>query len=90
MDFPSENWVYNDWDDFDTASANVAGDYTLEVFAPLRNTGRILDHFRCVIGKAQASGDQRQPNGHDSRILEYFRAVLGGSKPTTGHTVLHG
>jgi hypothetical protein len=33
MNFPSENWVYNDWDDFDTASANVVGDYTLEVFA---------------------------------------------------------
>ncbi len=24
------------------------------------------------------------------RILEHFRAVLGGSKPTTGHTILHG
>jgi hypothetical protein len=48
MDFPSENWVYNDWDDFVTASANVVGDYTLEVFAQLRNTGRILNHFRCV------------------------------------------
>ncbi len=32
MDFPSENWVYNDWDDFDTASANMVRDYTLEVF----------------------------------------------------------
>ena len=52
MDFPSENWVYNDWDDFDTASANLVGGYTLEVFAPLRNTGRVLDHFRCVIRKA--------------------------------------
>jgi hypothetical protein len=50
MDFPSENWVFNDWEDFDTASANVVGDYTLEVFAQLRNTGRILDNFRCVLG----------------------------------------
>ncbi len=50
MDSPSENWVYNDWDNFDTASANVVGDYTLEVFTQLRNTGRILDHFRCVLG----------------------------------------
>ncbi len=50
MDFPSENQVYNDWDDFDTASANMVGDYTLEIFAQLRNTGRILDHFRCVLG----------------------------------------
>jgi hypothetical protein len=50
MDFPSENCVFNDWEDFDTASANVVGDYTLEVFAQLRNTGRILDNFRCVLG----------------------------------------
>jgi hypothetical protein len=50
MDFPSENWVFNDWEDFDTASANVVGDFTLEVFAQLRNTGRILDNFRCVLG----------------------------------------
>ena len=49
MDFPSENWVFNDWEDFDTASANVVGDYTLEVFAQLRNTGRILDNFWCVL-----------------------------------------
>jgi hypothetical protein len=50
MDFPSENWVFNDWEDFDTASANVVGDFTMEVFAQLRNTGRILDNFRCVLG----------------------------------------
>jgi hypothetical protein len=50
MDFPSENWVFNDWEDFNTASANVVGDFTLEVFAQLRNTGRILDNFRCVLG----------------------------------------
>jgi hypothetical protein len=50
MDFPSENQVYNDWDDFDMASANMVGDYTLEIFAQLRNTGRILNNFRCVLG----------------------------------------
>jgi len=49
MDFPSENWVYNDWDDFDTVSANVVGDNTLEIFTQLRNTGSILDNFRCVL-----------------------------------------
>jgi hypothetical protein len=49
MDFPSENWVFNDWEDFDTASANVVGDFTLEVFAQLRNTGWILDNFWCVL-----------------------------------------
>jgi hypothetical protein len=33
-----------------TRLPNVVGDYTLEVFAQLRNTGRILDNFRCVLG----------------------------------------
>ncbi len=28
----------------------MVGDYTLEVFAQLRNTVRILDNFRCVLG----------------------------------------
>jgi hypothetical protein len=50
MDFPSEEWVYNDIDDFDTASSNVRGDYTFELYAQLRPTGRMLDHFRCVLG----------------------------------------
>jgi hypothetical protein len=50
MDFPSEEWVYNDIDDFTTASSNVRGDYTFELYAQLRPTGRMLDHFRCVLG----------------------------------------
>jgi hypothetical protein len=50
MDFPSENWVSNDWDDLSRASANVVGDYTLEIFTQPRNTGRILDNFRRFLG----------------------------------------
>jgi hypothetical protein len=41
MDFPSENWVFNDWEDFDTASANVVGDFTLEVSSGARGTWRL-------------------------------------------------
>jgi hypothetical protein len=67
MDFPSENWVYNDWDDFDTASANVVGDYTLEIFAQLRNTGRILDNFLCVRAGPDPGTLQGRPRGIQSR-----------------------
>ncbi len=49
MDFPSEDWVYNDLDEFDTAPTNMKGDYTLELYAQLRPTGRILNHFRAVL-----------------------------------------
>ncbi len=42
------DWVYNDLDEFDTAPANMRGDYTLELYAQLRPTGQMLDHFRCV------------------------------------------
>jgi hypothetical protein len=61
LDFRSEDWVYNDLDKFDTAPTNVRDDYTFELYAQLRPTGRMLDHFRCVIGP----GDQRQPHRHD-------------------------
>jgi hypothetical protein len=47
MDFPSEDWVY--LDEFDTAPTNMRGDYTFELYAQLRPTGRMLDHFRCVL-----------------------------------------
>ncbi len=47
MDFPSEDWVY--LDEFDTAPTNMRGDNTLELYAQLRPTGRMLDHFRCVL-----------------------------------------
>ena len=50
MDFPSDSWVFNDIDDFDTAPPLIRGDLTLELYAQLRPTGRILDHFRAVIG----------------------------------------
>ncbi len=49
MDFPSEDWVYNHLDEFDAAPTNMHGNYTLELYAQLRPTGRILDHFRCIL-----------------------------------------
>ena len=50
MDFPSNDWEYNDLDDFETAPTNVTGDYTFELYVQLRPSGRILDHFRVVLG----------------------------------------
>jgi hypothetical protein len=50
MDFPSQVWEFNDLDDFDTAPPTISGDYTFELYAQLRATGRILDNFRAVLG----------------------------------------
>jgi hypothetical protein len=50
MDFPSQDWEFNDLDDFDTAPPTISGDYTFELYAQVRATGRILDNFRTVLG----------------------------------------
>jgi hypothetical protein len=50
MDFPSQDWEFNDLDDFDTAPPTISGDYTIELYAQLRATGRILDNFWAVLG----------------------------------------
>ena len=50
MDFPSQDWEFNDLDDFDTAPPTISDDYTFELYAQLRATGRILDNFRAVLG----------------------------------------
>lgn len=49
MEFPGSHWVYNDAEDFDTAPPLISGDYTCEIYAQLRPSGRILDHFRAVL-----------------------------------------
>jgi len=53
MEFPGAHWVYNDSDDFDTAPPLVEGDYTFELYAQLRPSGRILDNFKAVLGGSQ-------------------------------------
>ena len=50
MDFPSSSWRYFDLDEFHTAPPDLDGLYTFELYAQLRPTGRILDHFRAVLG----------------------------------------
>jgi len=52
MEFPSEEWEYLDNDDFDTAPVDLVGEHTLSLYAQLRPTGRILDHFRAALGGA--------------------------------------
>ncbi len=49
MDFPSQDWEFNNLNDFDTAPPTISGDYTFELYAQLRATGRILDNFRAVL-----------------------------------------
>jgi hypothetical protein len=50
MDFPSQDWEYNDLDDFDTVPPIITGNFTFELYAQLRPTGRILDNFWAELG----------------------------------------
>jgi hypothetical protein len=53
MEFPT-NWVVFNLPDYDTEAPAITGDFTVELFAQLRNTGRILDGFRFVLDGAKA------------------------------------
>jgi hypothetical protein len=53
MEFPS-NWVVFSLPDYDSAAPSVTGDFTAELFAQLRNTGRILDGFRFALDGTRA------------------------------------
>lgn len=53
MEFPTDGWGYFDIDDFDTAPPILNGPLVFELFAQLRPSGRILDHFRGVLGGSQ-------------------------------------
>jgi hypothetical protein len=45
MDIPPE-WAVSPMDDFATATPQTRGEFNVELYAQLRNTGRILDNFR--------------------------------------------
>jgi hypothetical protein len=53
MEFPT-NWVVFSLPDYDTEVPAVTGDFTVELFAQLWNTGRILYGFRFVLDGAKA------------------------------------
>jgi hypothetical protein len=48
MEFPT-NWVVFSLPDYDTETPAVSGDFTVELFTQLHNTGRILDGFRFAL-----------------------------------------
>ncbi len=45
MEYPPE-WAVSSMDDFAIAAPLARGEFNVELFAQLRNTGRILDNFR--------------------------------------------
>jgi hypothetical protein len=51
MDFPAE-WVVLQMEGFNTSTPDLPGDFTVELLAQLRNTGRILDNFRFALDGA--------------------------------------
>jgi hypothetical protein len=57
MELPA-NWGVLDITDFNTAMPTVPEEYTVELLAELRNTGRILDGFRFLLD--------------DSKVLEAY------------------
>jgi hypothetical protein len=48
MDFPPE-WVVLQMEEYNTATPDYQGDFTVELLAQLRSTGRILDNFRFAL-----------------------------------------
>ncbi len=53
MEFPT-NWVVFNLPDYDTEVPAISGEFTVELFAQLRNTGRILDSFRFALDGTKA------------------------------------
>jgi hypothetical protein len=53
MEFPA-NWMVFDIADYGMASPSVAGEFTVELLAQLRNTGRILNGFRFALDGTKA------------------------------------
>ena len=49
MDFPP-TWVVLPAEDYELATPRIEGELTAEVMAQVRRSGRILDHFKIVIG----------------------------------------
>jgi len=50
MDFSPDEWNIFGADDFELAEPRDPGVHGVEVMAQVRNTGRILDHFRLALG----------------------------------------
>jgi hypothetical protein len=51
MDFPPE-WIVLQMEEYNTATPDYQEDFTVELLAQLRSTGRILDNFRFALDSA--------------------------------------
>ncbi len=57
MDFPHD-WTVLEAEELETALPRVNGDFTMEVMAQLRPSGRILDNFRVALCRFESFGFQ--------------------------------
>ena len=53
MDFPPD-WLIVAEEDFETATPRDPGFLGMEVLAQIRPNGRVMDHFRIVLGGSQS------------------------------------
>ena len=54
MEFPPDTYFIFPAEHFETAGPRIIGDYTEEILAQVRLNGRVMDHWRVVLGGSKA------------------------------------
>ena len=54
MEFPPDNYFIFPAEHFENAMPRINGDYTVEILAQVRPSGRVMDHWRAVLGGSKA------------------------------------
>jgi hypothetical protein len=56
MDFPSDEWLYADADDFGTVDPTIKGELVMQLYVQMRPSGRFLDSYRIVFNGTTVLG----------------------------------
>ena len=54
MEFPPDTYFIFPAEHFETAGPRIIGDYTAEILAQARPNGRVMDHWRVILGGNKA------------------------------------
>ena len=77
MEFPPDTYFIFPAEHFETAGPRIIGDYTEEILAQVRLNGRVMDHWRVVLGGSKVAQGPDDQKKHD-----HFR--LGGAAHLAG------